>query len=334
MIFVTGGTGLVGSHVLLKLSQQGNNFRALKRSSSSLKICQKVFSYYNEIELFEKISWVEGDINDIGSLEDAIQGCTMVLHCAAIVSFSPYDVDLMKKVNTEGTANVVNVALDAGVQKIGYVSSIATLGTTKNNTIINESCNFKFTKNISNYSITKYFAEQEVWRAAAEGIDVIIINPSVILGPGDWQKGSSQIFEKIYNGLNFYSTGSTGYVDVVDVADILVQLLFSSAKNERYIVNGINLKYQDCFNKIAEAMSKPKARIKVTPFLKEVAWRIEALRSFVTGKSPLITRETANSAMSSKAYDSKKIKSFLSFEFTDFDSTIRKYVSWFLADQE
>jgi len=334
MIFVTGGTGLVGSHVLLKLSQQGNNFRALKRSSSSLKICEKVFRHHNEIESYKKISWVEGDINDIGSLEDAIQGCTMVLHCAAVVSFSPYDVDLMKKVNTEGTANVMNIALDAGVKRVGYVSSIAALGTTENNSIINESCDFKFTKHISNYSITKYFAEQEVWRAAAEGIDVIIINPSVILGPGDWRKGSSQIFEKIYSGLNYYSTGSTGYVDVVDVADILVQLLFSSAKNEKYIVNGINLKYQDCFNKIAEAMNKPKARVKVTPFLKEVAWRIEALRSFVTGKNPLITRETANSAMSSKTYDSTKIKDFLSFEFTDFDYTIRKYVSWFLADQE
>ena len=125
------------------------------------------------------------------------------------------------------------------------------------------------------------------------------------------KKGSSQIFEKIYNGLNFYSTGSTGYVDVVDVADILVQLLFSSAKNERYIVNGINLKYQDCFNKIAEAMSKPKARIKVTPFLKEVAWRIEALRSFVTGKSPLITRETANSAIVAKLMIQKNKEFFI-----------------------
>ena len=333
MIFVTGGTGLVGSHILLKLSQQGKNFRALKRGKSSLKVCEKVFKYYNAIELYQKINWVEGDILDLGSLEEAIQGCNMVLHCAAIVSFSPYDIDLMRKVNIEGTANVMNVALDAGVKRVGYVSSIAALGTNQNDTIINESCEFKFTKDVSNYSVTKYLAEQEVWRASAEGIEVVIINPSVILGPGDWQKGSSQIFEKIYGGLKFYTTGSTGYVDVIDVAEILVQLLFSSAKNERYIVNGINLNYQDCFAKIAEVMRKPKATIKVTPLLKEFAWRIEGVKSFFTGKKPLITRETANSAMSNKKYDSSKIKGFLSYNFIDFDDTINKYVNCFLADQ-
>lgn len=334
MIFVTGGTGLVGSHILLKLSQQGSRFRALKRGSSSLNICKKVFKYYNAIELYDKINWVEGDIIDIGSLEDAMQGCNMVLHCAAIVSFYPYDVDIMRKVNVEGTANVMNVALDTGVKRIGYVSSIAALGTNQNDLTINESCDFKLTKKVSNYAITKYLAEQEVWRASAEGIDVVVINPSVILGAGNWQTGSSQIFEKIYSGLKFYSTGSTGYVDVIDVAEILVQLLFSSAKNERYIVNGINLKYQDCFNKIAEVMRKPKATIKVTSFLKEFAWRIETVKSFLTGKKPLITKETANSAMSKKAYDSTKIKKFLSYEFTDFNTTINKYANWFLADQE
>jgi nucleoside-diphosphate-sugar epimerase len=333
MIFVTGGTGLVGSHILLKLSQQGKNFRALKRGQSSLKVCEKVFKYYNAIELYQKINWVEGDILDLGSLEETIQGCNMVLHCAAIVSFSPYDIDLMRKVNIEGTANVMNVALDAGVKRVGYVSSIAALGTNQNDTIINESCEFKFTKDVSNYSVTKYLAEQEVWRASAEGMEVVIINPSVILGPGDWQKGSSQIFEKIYGGLKFYTTGSTGYVDVIDVAEILVQLLFSSVKNEKYIVNGINLNYQDCFAKIAEVMRKPKATIKVTPLLKEFAWRIESVKSFFTGKKPLITRETANSAMSNKKYDSSKIKVFLSYNFIDFDDTINKYVNWFLADQ-
>lgn len=334
MIFVTGGTGLVGSHILLKLSQQGSRFRALKRESSSLNICKKVFKYYNAIELYEKINWVEGDIIDIGSLEEAMQGCNMVLHCAAMVSFYPYDVDIMRKVNIEGTANVMNVALDSGIKRIGYVSSIAALGTNQNDLTINESCDFKLTKQVSNYAITKYLAEQEVWRASAEGIDVVVINPSVILGAGNWQTGSSQIFEKIYSGLKFYSTGSTGYVDVIDVAEILVKLLFSSAKNERYIVNGINLKYQDCFNKIAEVMRKPKATIKVTSFLKEFAWRIETVKSFLTGKKPLITKETANSAMSKKAYDSTKIKEFLSYEFTDFNTTINKYANWFLADQE
>jgi len=333
MIFVTGGTGLVGSHVLLKLSQQGKKFKALKRESSSLDICKNVFSYYGAISLFEKITWINGDVNDILSLETGMQDCNMLLHCAGLVSFSPSDIELLKKVNIEGTANVVNVALSKDIKKLGYVSSIATLGRNSTNEIVDEECYFKTTKLDSNYALSKYYAEQEVWRASQEGLDVVILNPSVILGPGDWTKGSSQIFEKIYNGLNYYTSGSTGYVDVDDVADALLKLFFSDVKNERFIVNGVNLKYRDCFDRIAENFKTPKATIKVTHFLKEIAWRLELVRSFFSGKRPLLTKETANSAMINSAYSSTKIQEKIGFEFTDIDVTIKKYTDWFIADQ-
>jgi nucleoside-diphosphate-sugar epimerase len=332
MIFVTGGTGLVGSHILLRLAKEGIPFKALKRETSSLQICENVFSHYAAKNLFAKINWETGDVNDIPSLENAMEDCSRVLHCAAIVSFHPAEVELMRKVNIEGTANVVNIALSKGIKKLGYVSSIAALGRNSTVGIVDEECYFKATKLDSNYALSKYYAEQEVWRASQEGLDVVIVNPSVILGPGDWNKGSSQIFQRIHKGLKFYTTGSTGYVDVVDVANSLIALLFSEVKNERFIVNGTNLKYRDCFNRIADGFGKPHATIKVTPFLKEIAWRVEAFRSFITGKKPLLTQETANSAMTNGTYSTAKIKSAIEFQFTDIDSTIKKYCDWFIAD--
>ena len=332
MIFVTGGTGLVGSHVLLKLAQQSKAFKALKRASSSLDVCKSIFAYYNAGDLFAKINWVEGDVNDIPSLEEAMKDCDLLLHCAGIVSFSPSDIELLKKVNIEGTANVMNVGLSSGIKKVGFVSSIAALGRNSTAGVVDEECYFKATKLDSNYALSKYFSEQEVWRASGEGLDVVIVNPSVILGPGNWTKGSSQIFEKIFKGLKFYARGSTGYVDVADVAESLIQLLFSDVKNERFIVNGANLKYRDCFDRIAVALCKPKATIKVTPFLKEIAWRIEAIKSLITGKTPLITKETANSAMTQSTFSTTKIEKTIGFQFTDIDVTINKYANWFIAD--
>ncbi len=333
MIFVTGGTGLVGSHVLLKLAQQSQAFKALKRESSSLDICERVFNYYNANSLFTKIKWIDGDINDVSSLEIGMKDCNLLLHCAGIVSFSPSDIGILKKVNIEGTANVMNVALSSGIKRAGFVSSIAALGRNSTVDLVDEECYFQATKLDSNYALTKYLAEQEVWRASAEGLEVVIVNPSVILGPGDWTKGSSKIFEKIYKGLKFYTNGSTGYVDVSDVSTVLIQLLLSDVKNERFIVNAVNLKYRDCFDKIAVALGKTKASIEVTPLMKEIIWRLEAIRSFVTGKKPLITKETAKSSMTESVFSNAKIKKRLAFKFTDIDTTINKYVNWFLSEQ-
>ncbi len=333
MIFVTGGTGLVGSHVLLKLAQQDIKFKALKRPDSTLDVCRKIFNYYNATQEFDKIIWVDGDVNNIPSLEQGMKDCNLILHCAGLVSFSPSDAELLKHVNIQGTANVVNVALSCNVKKLGFVSSIAALGRNSTQGVVNEDSYFKATKLDSNYAHTKYLSEQEVWRASAEGLDVVIVNPSVILGPGDWKKGSSRIFHKIYNGLKFYTNGSTGYVDVDDVASSLIQLLLSEVKNERFIVNGANLKYRDCFDRIAEALDRPKSFIKVTPFLKEVAWRVEAIKALFTRQRPLITQETVNSAMTNSTYTTSKIEKAIGFEFTDIDVSIKKYANWFLADQ-
>ncbi len=331
MIFITGGTGLVGSHILLKLSIQQRDFIALKRNSSSLSVCRNIFSNYNSTHLFEKIKWIDGDINDVSILKDAMVGCQYIIHCAAIVSFHHSDLQLMHKINIEGTANVMNLALDSGIKKCVYISSVATLGY-EPNTVIDETSYFKHQNNNSNYAITKYYAEQEVWRASAEGLKVVIVNPSIILGPGNWNKGSSKIFKKIYDGLRFYSQGGSGYVDVVDVADAVVKLLFSNIHNERFILNSVNLSYRTCFDKIADYLKKPRATVKVTPLIKEISWRLELLKSIFTGEKPLITKETAHNAMIFRKYSNKKIKEFIGFEFIPIEETIKKYSKWFIKD--
>tara|TARA_B100000902_G_scaffold44294_1_gene51865 strand:+ start:5537 stop:6541 length:1005 start_codon:yes stop_codon:yes gene_type:complete len=332
MIFVTGGTGLLGSHILLTLSKQKRKFRALKRESSSLDICKSVFNYYLLGELFSKIEWIDGDINDIVSLEKAIEGCDYILHAAALVSFNATDFAKMRKINIEGTANVINVALDSKIKKLGYVSSIAALGRNSTKDIVNEESNFKFTKNESSYSVSKYYAEQEVWRGAAEGLDVLIINPSVILGPGNWNKGSSQMFKKMYNGLIFYTEGSTGFVDVLDVAESFVSLFFSDIKNERFIINSVNLSYREFFDKLAKSFGKPKPYLRANQLLKGLAWRFEWIKCFIFGGNPLITKETAASSGRSHQYSNEKVKEKIDFEFTDIDKTIKKYSQWFIND--
>lgn len=330
MIFITGGTGLVGSHILLKLSQDNIPFKALKRKNSSLDICKNVFNYYEADHLLNSIIWETGDVNDIPSLEQAMKDCDKVIHAAAMVSFHQEDAKQMNKINVEGTKNVMNLAISMGMKKVSYISSIASLGrNTSEQNIIDEECYFQINNKESNYSLSKYYSEQEVWRASQEGIDVVISNPSFILGPGDWTKGSSQIFQKIYHGLKFYTNGSTGYVDVVDVANCAILLLHSDIKNERFIINGENLKYRDVFDWIADGFGKKRATIKVTPFLKEVAWRSEYIISFLTGKKELITRESANSAMNKSYYSTKKIDEILGYKFTPIKDSIRKYCNWF-----
>ena len=329
MIFITGGTGLVGSHILLKLSQRNISFKALKRERSSLDVCKDVFTYYNAESQFNKIKWVNGDVNDIPSLEEGMKNCTKVIHAAAIVSFHNDDDETIYKINVEGTINIVNVALSAGIEKLSYISSIAALGRNTTSDIVDENCDFKISKKENNYSLSKYYSEQEVWRASQEGLDVVILNPSVILGPGDWTKGSSQIFQKIYDGLKYYTSGSTGYVDVTDVSECAIKLLESDIKNERFIINGANLKFRELFDMIAERFNKKKATIKVTLLMKELAWRIEFFRSLITGRRPLITKETANSSMKISSYSTKKIENAISFKFIPIEESVEKYCQWF-----
>ena len=331
MIFLTGGTGLVGAHILLKLTESGQKVKALKRKRSSLTVIKNIFSHYKKTDLLKSIEWIEGDLLDLFSLQEGIKGCNTVIHCAAIVSFNPKDFKKVMKINVEGTANIVNICLENNIEKLAYISSIATLNNEKNQ-VRTEDSFWKESKSNSQYAKSKYLSEQEVWRGIEEGLNSIIVNPSVILGPGDWTKGSSQMFEKVWKGLKFYSSGSTGYIDVLDVAKCVVKLLEKEIINERFILNAENKKYRDIFDSIAENLNKPKPHIKVSPLIKEIAWRIEWLKSFITNKSPLITKETANTAMKNKSFSNEKIIKALDYKFIPIEESIKHYSQWFLEE--
>lgn len=314
-ILVTGGTGLLGSYLLRKLILDGyTHVRALKRATSQLDLVEDI---KNQIE------WVECDILDVIGLEDAMQGVEQVYHCAAIVSFKSSERQKMKHINVNGTANVVNAALDANISKMVYVSSIAAIGRNLKNPVVHENQKWEDSAINTSYAKTKYLAEKEVWRGVAEGLNVAIINPSVILGSGVWRSGSTQIFHEIWKGLKFFPEGQTGFVDVRDVAELMIKMMQSDVSAERFIANGANLVFKDFFDQIAASIHKPAPSIRVNAFIRGVAWRAEWLKSKIFGSSPMITKETAMISAKSFSFDSSKSIQTFDFQYRPMDETIQ-----------
>jgi dihydroflavonol-4-reductase len=331
MILVTGGTGLVGSHLLYDLVQKGEPVRAMKREKSNTSQVLKTFSYYcsNPDELFARIEWVNGDINDPASLEDALEGVNKVYHSAAIVSFVPKAREEMLRVNVEGTANVVNACLEKKISKLCHVSSIATLGRNSAKGLVDEETHWKTSPENSWYAISKYGAEREVWRGAAEGLNMVIVNPALILGPGDWSKGSIVVFPLANKGLKYYTSGSTGYVDVRDVSKAMIQLMESQIKGERFLLNAANLPFRKFFDMLHEAFGKPPASIAVGPLLAGLGWRFEKIRSALKGKEPIITKETAQAANYSYEFSSEKIKKTIGYSFIPIQQSVKEICGFY-----
>lgn len=336
MILVTGGTGLLGSHLLYDLVKSGKKVRALKRSSSKLSDVQRTFYYYTKDaeQLFSAIEWVDGDVLDIFSLLDAMEGVDEVYHCAAIVSFSKKNQEELLKVNIDGTANVVNAALEKGIKKFCHVSSIATLGKAEGENEISEDTFWKSSPENTLYSISKYGAEREVWRGVQEGLNAIVVNPSIIIGPGNWKKGSSNLFHTAYNGNKYYTHGATGFVDVRDVAKAMIDLMESTIKNERFIISSENIPYQYFFDLVHKDLGIRKPYLKAGKTLSEIIWRIEKVRSFITGLDPLITKETARTAHKKSSFSNKKIRELLGFNFIPMEQSIKDTCKLFLQDMQ
>ena len=315
-IFVTGGTGLLGSYLLRYLIKKGyTNVWALKRNTSSMSLVK---------EIEDQITWVEGDILDVPLLEEVMEDTYQVYHCAAIVSFNPKEFKEMMQVNQEGTANVVNMCLYRNVEKLVHVSSIAAIGRREKVINVSESNKWERSEYNSQYAISKYLAEQEAWRGWAEGLNVAIVNPSVIMGSGFWLQGPTRFFKQVWDGLRFYPIGSTGFVDVRDVARFMLTLMESDIVGERFILNGDNLTFRTVFSEIANAIHKPAPNIRVTNIMKSLAWRIEWLRSRLTGKKPMVTRDTANASMRTFLYENAKSLNTFNFTYTPILQTIRE----------
>jgi nucleoside-diphosphate-sugar epimerase len=336
MILVTGGTGLVGTHLIYELLLKGKKVRAIRRVSSKIEKLEKVISYYhkNPKKLLQNLEWVNADILDIYSLEEAMEGISQVYHCAAIISFNPSDHKKMIENNTRGTANIVNAALTKKVQKLCHVSSIAAVGRDNNKSITSETDQWSYSKGQSAYAISKHESEREVWRGIAEGLDSVIVNPSIIFGPGHWEEGSSKIFTTIWNGLKFYTKGRTGYVDVRDVACTMIVLMESKIKNERYIINSENMTYKDVFETISQEFKIASPKFYISKFMSEIVWRIIRLASIINGKTPFITKEIARTANKTYTFSNKKITSNFNYKFITIQQSIADTAIHFLQDHK
>jgi dihydroflavonol-4-reductase len=309
MILVTGGAGLVGNEVINQLLALGKKVKAIYNST--------------KIEARQNLVVVQCDILDVITLDEIMQDVTEVYHCAALVSFAPKDAEKLYKTNVEGTANIVNACLHAGVRKLVFVSSVAALGRIREGQTVNETMQWTAETSNSIYGQSKYLAELEVWRGAAEGLQVAIVCPSIILGYSDWNSGSTKLFKSVYDGFPWYSTGTSGFVDVADVAAAMLSLMESNITNEKFILAAETVSYQYVLNHIAKGFGKKAPAKKVTPLLAAITWRLEAIKSFFTNASPLITKETAATALTNIVYDNSKLLQALpNFSYKKLEDTI------------
>ncbi len=321
-IFVTGGTGFLGAYLLRYLVAKGyQNITALKRPNSPMDLVSPIS---------KQIRWVEGNILDVPMLEAVMKDVDQVYHCAAMVSFNQKDKEQMFEVNGGGTANVVNIALHYNIQKLVHISSIAAIGKEKDQQVTTEATKWKEDGTTSSYAKSKYAAEMEVWRGIAEGLNAAILNPSLILGSGFWDRGSGKIFKLYANGFPFFSDGIGGMVDVRDVAKCAILLMESDIEKERFIINGENKVYKDLFVQIATLARKKPPQFQIKKWMMEIGWRLDRVRSFISGRAPTFTKESTKNAGVKRFYANQKSIDAFNIAYTPIQETIEATVKQYL----
>jgi dihydroflavonol-4-reductase len=329
MILVTGGTGLVGSHLLYELTRKGHKVRALLRPGKKPYDTSKLFnclSPENEHPIGQ-VEWVEGDVLDPFSIQQAMQGIEYVYHCAALVSFNPRQLTEMLAVNVEGTSNVVNACLQNGIKKLCHVSSIAALGQAEKGEMIDENAKWKTSRVNSGYAISKYGGEREVWRGIEEGLNAVIVNPSVIIGAGCHPRAVNQLFHSIKKIIPFYSQGVNGYVDVTDVVGAMILLMESEISGQRFVLNSENLSLKEFLIKVADILGKPHPRIAINGSLMiAIAW-MDEMRALLTRSRPLLTRENVRAVMSKSYYSADKFNTAFGYSFIPITESLKRTFS-------
>jgi dihydroflavonol-4-reductase len=324
-IFVTGGTGFLGAYLIRELLGKGYRVKALRRTDK--------LPVFFPAAVFDPVEWVQGDVLDIHSLETGMEGTDAVVHSAAVVSFTPGANRDMFRTNIDGTANVVNAALKTGIRKFLHISSVAALGKMATAETVDESAEWEDSPLNTRYGKSKYAGEMEVWRGIGEGLNAVIVNPSTILGYGDWKTSSCAIFKNVYDGFPWYSTGTTGFVAVTDVAVAAIRLLESGISGERFLLNTANWSFREVFNCIADAFGKKHPGLRATPRLAAIAWRIEKVKSMFTGRPPLLTKETAKLALATSRFDNSKVGNALpGFTFTPLETCIGDACNHYLQE--
>ena len=324
MNLVTGATGILGSHVVLKLLQNNKPVIACKQKKSDLSKIEKLFSYFPEGEkLFRQIAWREMDVNDVYSIEDALEGVETVYHCAGHVSFNDKDRKKLFKINETGTSNVVTACLNKKITALCYASTIATLNNSDYTQPIDENVFWKLNGKESDYALSKYGAEREVWRGIEEGLNAVIVNPGIILSPGFWNQSSSKLFTRCYNGNKFYTNGLAPYISAQDVATVMIKLIEKKQFANRYILVEGNYTFREIVDTILVNFGKPKATINANRFILNLARFFENLMSAFGGKEQLLSRNTINSAFHVQTYVNTKIKEAINYDFMPVNKVIK-----------
>ena len=317
MILVTGGTGQIGSRLLLNLTRnKAYKVRAIYRNTQSLEKIRQLFVKHSDsgAAQFDTIEWIQADLSNIPALEKAFEGVTFVFHCAGLISFQPQDFDKLIEVNVQGTANIVNLSIDFGVKKLCYVSSVATLSTLPH-TPIDEENDWNNEDNNTDYAISKHGAEMEVWRGSQEGLPVVIVNPSVVLGGDFADRGSGLLYKKVADGLRYYPAGATGFVGVDDVVRAMVQLQFSEVAGERFVLNAENLTYKAVLERIAKQLGVKAPTKCVSHQMLRFLARLDGVLSFLHLKKRTLTLASTDALGTVTTYNGEKIKKYIDFNY-------------------
>lgn len=334
-VLVTGGTGLVGSHLIYRLVSEGWQVRAIHRKTSNLDFLSKVASYYTDDpeKIMKPVEWTLCDILDYDGLADTLKGCGHVYHCAAAVSFESGHSDLLLDNNIRGTANLVRACMASGITRLCHVSSTAALGAPHTGKPVNEEHIWKDDEYHAVYAISKYRSENEVWEGIRQGLDAIIVNPSVIFGPGDWKKGSSSFFSNIDSGMLFYTDGVTGYVDVNDVADVMVKLMSLPVSGERFIVSSENLSFRQVFSMIARSLGVREPFLYVPAPVSWPVFYLTRLFALLTGRKSPLTKETVKAAYSKVLFDNSKVVRTTGIGFRPMEVSVSETARLYLKDK-
>ncbi|MCL4637417.1 MAG: NAD-dependent epimerase/dehydratase family protein [Olivibacter sp.] len=316
MILVTGGTGFLGSTLLRRLLAEGNTIRAIKRQTSVIP---------NDLLTHPNLQWLEADISNYFELEDAFDGVKEVYHCAAMISFDPKEKKKIVAVNSSSTAHIVNLCIQYGARLL-HVSSVAAIGKPKPPQLLSDENDiWEFDGSQNGYAISKYEAEMEVWRGTVEGLDAVIMNPSLIIGCQSGQENTGAIFKLLKDGLRYYPEGSVGLVDVEDVARAAIILMNSKdIQAERFIINNENMTYQELFRICANYLGKPAPNKLATRGMLGLAWRAAKVLSWFTGRQPGLTHDTAHAAREKQAYSNAKFKEKIGFSFKPISETLKE----------
>lgn len=328
MNFVTGATGLIGSHLVLRLAEEGMPVSALFRNENGKSEVFNLFQFYGKENLFSQVQWVKGDVEDADDMFDLTEGMLTVFHCAAIVSYHRKEATRMLEVNINGTKNVVNACIENEVKHLIHVSSISALGDSKGE-VIDEETPRDFNDYHSNYSKGKYLSEQEVWRGIQEGLDATIVNPGVIFGPNNCTRSSGTMIARIEKGLPALPAGGSGIVSVLDVVEVMIRAAKQAPTNERYILCAENIRMSELFTKIADALHVKIGKTIAKKWQIKLVFYMEALVEIFTGKRATITREIIRNYDEVKQFDGSKATRAFGFEyrntFSSIEDTIRYY---------